>query len=104
MRNQGVGADIDAVKDGKTFSLSLFLLERFMTVEGTSKNRIISPNKVLHFYNSPPDSNAESLKEVFGKVSVQPPMGIKFFSQGSSLVVLPGGGGWGVVFTGKLLL
>jgi len=53
-----------------------------MTVEGTSKNRIISPNKVLHFYNSPPDSNAESLKEVFGKVSVQPPMGIKFFSQG----------------------
>ena len=55
---------------------------RFMTVEGTSKNRIISPGKVLHFYNSPPDGSAESLKEIFAKVSVMGPMGIKFFSQG----------------------
>ncbi len=56
-----------------------------MTVEGTSKNRIISPNKVLHFYNSPPDSTVESLKEVFTKVGVLGPMGIKFFSQGGRM-------------------
>lgn len=54
-----------------------------MTVEGTSKNRIISPGKVLHFYNSPPDSSVESLNEVFGKVGVPPPNGVKFFSQGT---------------------
>ena len=62
--------------------INSYCFSRFMTVEGTSKNRIISPGKVLHFYNSPPDSTMESLKEVFGKVSVQGPMGIKFFSQG----------------------
>lgn len=55
---------------------------RFMTVEGTSKNRIISPGKVLHFYNSPPDSTVESLNEVFTKVGLPPPNGVKFFSQG----------------------
>lgn len=53
-----------------------------MTVEGTSKNRIISPGKVLHFYNSPPDSTVDSLNEVFGKVGVPAPNGVKFFSQG----------------------
>ena len=53
-----------------------------MTVEGTSKNRIISPGKVLHFYNSPPDSTVDSLNEVFAKVGVTPPNGVKFFSQG----------------------
>ena len=35
-----------------------------MTAEGTSKNRIVAPGKVLHFYNAPPDSTAESLSEV----------------------------------------
>ena len=58
------------------------ILFRFMTVEGTSKNRIISPGKVLHFYNSPPDSTVDSLNEVFSKVGVPAPNGIKFFSQG----------------------
>ncbi len=37
---------------------------RFLTVEGTSKNRIIGPGKILHFYNAPPDSTQESLTEV----------------------------------------
>jgi len=37
---------------------------RFLTAEGTSKNRIISPGKILHFYNAPPDSTTESLNEV----------------------------------------
>ena len=55
-----------------------------MTVEGTSKNRIISPGKVLHFYNSPPDSTVDSLNEVFSKVGVPAPNGVKFFSQGSA--------------------
>ena len=55
---------------------------RFMTVEGTSKNRIITPGKVLHFYNSPPDSSVDSLSEVFVKVGVSPANGVKFFSQG----------------------
>ena len=59
-------------------------------MEGTSKNRIISPGKVLHFYNSPPDSTMESLNEVFGKVGVSPPNGVKFFSQGTSLTRISG--------------
>lgn len=37
---------------------------RFMTAEGTSKNRIVSPGKVLHFYNAPPDITNEQLNEV----------------------------------------
>lgn len=37
---------------------------RFMTAEGTSKNRIVSPGKVLHFYNAPPDISNEQLNEV----------------------------------------
>ena len=35
-----------------------------MTAEGTSKNRIVSPGKVLHFYNAPPDISNEQLNEV----------------------------------------
>ena len=57
---------------------------RFLTAEGTSKNRIICPGKILHFYNAPPDSTTESLNEVFTKVGAQAPLGIKFFSQGPS--------------------
>lgn len=68
---------------------------RFMTVEGTSKNRIISPGKVLHFYNSPPDSTVDSLNEVFAKVTVSPPNGVKFFSQGTYVRGGPRGGGRG---------
>ena len=37
---------------------------RFMTAEGTSKNRIVSPGKVLHFYNAPPDISNDQLNEV----------------------------------------
>ena len=35
-----------------------------MTAEGTSKNRIVAPGKIMHFYNAAPDSTEESLKEV----------------------------------------
>ena len=41
-----------------------FSTSRFTTAEGTSKNRIVAPGKVMHFYNSPPDSTEESLIEV----------------------------------------
>ena len=37
---------------------------RFLTAEGTSKNRIVAPGKILHFYNGPPDSSDESVREV----------------------------------------
>lgn len=37
---------------------------RFLTAEGTSKNRIVAPAKILHFYNGPPDSTDESVREV----------------------------------------
>ena len=37
---------------------------RFMTAEGTSKNRIVSPGRIMHFYNAPPDSTTETLNEV----------------------------------------
>jgi len=48
-----------------TYSLALYNdCTRFLTAEGTSKNRIISPGKILHFYNAPPDSTTESLNEV----------------------------------------
>lgn len=55
---------------------------RFMTAEGTSKNRIVAPGKIMHFYNAAPDSTEESLKEVFTKSAAKPPTEIKFFSQG----------------------
>lgn len=42
----------------------LHLYLRFTTAEGTSKNRIVAPGKIMHFYNSPPDSSEESLAEV----------------------------------------
>lgn len=37
---------------------------RFLTAEGTSKNRIVAPAKILHFYNGPPDSNDDTIREV----------------------------------------
>ena len=37
---------------------------RFLTAEGTSKNRIVAPAKILHFYNGPPDSSDDTVREV----------------------------------------
>ncbi len=50
--------------NGCVCKLSSFSISRFTTAEGTSKNRIVAPGKVMHFYNSPPDSTEESLIEV----------------------------------------
>jgi heterogeneous nuclear ribonucleoprotein L len=55
---------------------------RFVTVEGTSKNRVIGPTAILHFYNAPPDAKEETLRDVFAQTSAVPPAQIKFFSQG----------------------
>lgn len=60
----------------------LLHLSRFLTAEGTSKNRIIGPSRILHFYNAPPDATEESLKDIFTKSGAILPKGIKFFSQG----------------------
>lgn len=60
----------------------LLCLSRFLTAEGTSKNRIIGPSRILHFYNAPPDATEESLKDIFSKSGAILPKGIKFFSQG----------------------
>jgi heterogeneous nuclear ribonucleoprotein L len=57
---------------------------RFLTPESTSKNRIVAPAKVLHYYNGPPDSTDETLRELFEKVGASAPDGIKFFTQALS--------------------
>ena len=51
-------------------------------MEGTSKNRVIGPTAILHFYNAPPDAKEETLRDVFAQTSAVPPAQIKFFSQG----------------------
>ena len=55
---------------------------RFVTVEGTSKNRVIGPTSILHFYNAPPDAKEETLRDVFAQSGAVPPPQTKFFSQG----------------------
>jgi len=64
------------------FDIPFTLPSRFLTAEGTSKNRIIGPSRILHFYNAPPDATEESLKDIFAKSGAILPKGIKFFSQG----------------------
>ncbi|XP_019851800.1 PREDICTED: heterogeneous nuclear ribonucleoprotein L-like [Amphimedon queenslandica] len=75
----------DTLPDGspcwKDFSQSRN--NRFLTAEGTSKNRIVGPGAIMHFYNSPPDSTEDKLKAVFINVNAPPPKEIRFFSQGS---------------------
>jgi heterogeneous nuclear ribonucleoprotein L len=70
---------------------------RFLTAEGTSKNRIVAPAKILHFYNGPPDSTDESIRELFDKVGASAPDGIKFFSQGAAVKSATGLMEWGDV-------
>ena len=55
---------------------------RFVTAEGTSKNRVIGPTSILHFYNAPPDAKEETLRDVFVQSGAVPPPQTKFFSQG----------------------
>ena len=55
---------------------------RFLTAEAVSKNRIIAPSKILHFYNAPPDSTEDSFKQLFVELKVPVFTSMKFFSQG----------------------
>ena len=73
------------------------LFYRFLTVEGTSKNRIIGPTKILHFYNAPPDATDETINTIFSESSAPLPVTIKFISQGgkSSTGLLE----WGTIET-----
>lgn len=59
---------------------------RFLTAEAVSKNRIIAPSKILHFYNAPPDSTEDTFKQLFVELKVPVFTSMKFFSQGQ-----PGG-------------
>ncbi|XP_065919723.1 heterogeneous nuclear ribonucleoprotein L-like isoform X2 [Dysidea avara] len=55
---------------------------RFLTAEAVSKNRIIGPSKILHFYNAPPDSSEDTFKQLYTELKVPLHTNIKFFSQG----------------------
>jgi len=55
---------------------------RFLTAEAVSKNRIIGPSKILHFYNAPPDSTEDTFKQLYTELKVPVHTNIKFFSQG----------------------
>ncbi|KAI6656801.1 Heterogeneous nuclear ribonucleoprotein L-like [Oopsacas minuta] len=52
---------------------------RFIPTDVSSKNRIFSPTKVLHFYNAPPDSTNDSLLNIFQLLQITKPLAIRFF-------------------------
>jgi heterogeneous nuclear ribonucleoprotein L len=55
---------------------------RFLTEEGGSKNRVIAPTKVLHFYNGPPDTTDTFISQAFSDRRVTPPIAVKVFNRG----------------------
>lgn len=57
--------------------------QRFWTPEQSSKNRIFSPTKVLHFFNAPPDFDSEKVKEMCSNCGVEPPVAVKVFPNAS---------------------
>ncbi|XP_071961968.1 heterogeneous nuclear ribonucleoprotein L-like [Antedon mediterranea] len=52
---------------------------RFSTVESAAKNRIQQPSKVLHFFNSHPESDIERIRQVFVTCGAVEPLNIKMF-------------------------
>ncbi|XP_033125948.1 heterogeneous nuclear ribonucleoprotein L-like isoform X2 [Anneissia japonica] len=52
---------------------------RFSTVESAAKNRIQQPSKVLHFFNSHPESDIERVRQVFIAGGAVEPLNIKMF-------------------------
>ncbi|XP_050719871.1 heterogeneous nuclear ribonucleoprotein L-like isoform X4 [Eriocheir sinensis] len=52
---------------------------RFINPEMASKNRIQPPSKILHFFNTPPGLDEETLKQVFMEGEVVEPKSIKLF-------------------------
>lgn len=53
--------------------------QRFWTPEQSSKNRIFSPTKVLHFFNAPPDFSTEKVNEMCSNCGVERPVAVKVF-------------------------
>lgn len=43
--------------------------QRFVSAESASRNRIVRPTNVLHWFNAPANMSDERLKEVFSFVS-----------------------------------
>ncbi|XP_042229054.1 heterogeneous nuclear ribonucleoprotein L-like isoform X9 [Homarus americanus] len=52
---------------------------RFINPEMASKNRIQPPSKILHFFNTPPGLDEDTLKQVFLDGEVTEPKSIKLF-------------------------
>ena len=64
------------------YTTGVYFFLRFLTAEAVSKNRIIAPSKILHFYNAPPDSTEDSFKQLLVELKVPVFTSMKFFSQG----------------------
>ncbi|XP_048586548.1 heterogeneous nuclear ribonucleoprotein L [Nematostella vectensis] len=53
---------------------------RFTSATASSKNRVFTPMKVLHFFNAPVDCTEEQIREMCQVCGVAPPKTIKMFS------------------------
>nr|XP_011442524.1 heterogeneous nuclear ribonucleoprotein L isoform X2 [Crassostrea gigas] len=56
---------------------------RYANPEAASKNRILPPSKVLHFFNTPPNISEEQLGEVLENVGAAKPFKVKLFASKS---------------------
>lgn len=52
---------------------------RFSNPEAASKNRILAPSKMLHFFNAPFGVSEDEMKKVFEDNGAKPPMNVKLF-------------------------
>ncbi|XP_028516245.1 heterogeneous nuclear ribonucleoprotein L [Exaiptasia diaphana] len=53
---------------------------RFISPAASSKNRVFSPTKVLHFFNAPADADKTSLEQMCIENGVSPPIAVKVFT------------------------
>ncbi|GFY24746.1 heterogeneous nuclear ribonucleoprotein L [Trichonephila clavipes] len=53
---------------------------RFTNPEAASKNRILPPSKMLHFFNAPFGISEEQMKKVFEEKEASPPTSVKLFT------------------------
>lgn len=59
---------------------------RFKNPEVASKNRILPPSQVLHFFNAPYGITEDELADVFKQTAGHEPLTVKMFSQKSKLI------------------
>lgn len=52
---------------------------RFLNPAMANKNRIQPPSKIVHFFNTPPDLNEETVNRVFVDRGIEPPTTIRLF-------------------------